>query len=137
MPSTISTTAPSLNLSIDAVTADSIYVYVDMTDAKPGLQNFTLQVDQPAGGLQMRRQVVAFLCRQHVRRGVERNVGKDFFHDRVQPPRPDILGAGVHVFREGRDFPQAVIQLEFSEAPQESITIQQANEAEEAAVPSE
>ena len=43
-------------------------------------------------------------------RGVERNVGKDFFHDRVQPPRPDILGAGVHVFREGRDFPQAVIR---------------------------
>ena len=35
------------------------------------------------------------------------------------------------------NFPQAVIQLEFSEAPQESITIQQANEAEEAAVPSE
>ena len=63
-------------------------------------------------------------------RGVERNVGKDFFHDRVQPPSPDVLGAGVHVFREGRDFPQAVIQLEFSEAPQESITIQQANEAE-------
>ena len=28
------------------------------------------------------------------------------------------------------NFPQAVIQLEFSEAPQESITIQQANEAE-------
>lgn len=35
------------------------------------------------------------------------------------------------------NFPQAVIQLEFSEAPQESITIQQANEAEDAAVPSE
>lgn len=35
------------------------------------------------------------------------------------------------------NFPQAVIQLEFSEAPQKSITIQQANEAEEAAVPSE
>ena len=28
------------------------------------------------------------------------------------------------------NFPQAVIQLEFSEAPQKSITIQQANEAE-------
>ena len=38
---------------------------------------------------------------------------------------------------KGIFFPQAVIQLEFSEAPQESITIQQANEAEEAAVPSE
>lgn len=35
------------------------------------------------------------------------------------------------------NFPQAVIQLEFSEAPQESITIQQANEAEDTAVPSE
>ena len=30
------------------------------------------------------------------------------------------------------NFPQAVIQLEFSEAPQESITIQQANEGEAA-----
>ena len=35
------------------------------------------------------------------------------------------------------NFPQAVIQLEFSDAPQQPVTIQQANEAEEAAVPSE
>jgi len=33
------------------------------------------------------------------------------------------------------NFPQAVIQLEFSDAPQQPVTIQQANEAEEAVLP--
>ena len=28
-----------------------IYVYVDMKDAKPGLNEFTLMVDQPTDGL--------------------------------------------------------------------------------------
>ncbi len=37
--------------NIDAVTADDIVVYVDMTDAKPGVQDFTLQVEQPTDGL--------------------------------------------------------------------------------------
>ena len=37
--------------NIDAVTADSISVYVDMKDAVPGLQEFPLQVDQPSSGL--------------------------------------------------------------------------------------
>jgi YbbR domain-containing protein len=53
-PDNITTTSVTVfgtQANVDAVTADSIYVYVDMTDAKPGLQNFTLQVDQPAGGL--------------------------------------------------------------------------------------
>ncbi|MBR2830518.1 MAG: hypothetical protein IKE68_08230, partial [Solobacterium sp.] len=30
---------------------DDISVYVDLKDAKPGLQDFQLQVDQPSGGL--------------------------------------------------------------------------------------
>ena len=37
--------------NIASVTADDISVYVDLKDAKPGLQDFQLQVDQPSGGL--------------------------------------------------------------------------------------
>lgn len=37
--------------NVDAITADSIHVYVDMKDAKPGLQEFSLFVDQPTNGL--------------------------------------------------------------------------------------
>jgi hypothetical protein len=53
-PDNITTTSVTVfgtQANVDAVTADSIYVYVDMTGAKPGLQDFTLQVDQPSGGL--------------------------------------------------------------------------------------
>ncbi len=37
--------------NIANITADNIVVYVDMTDAKPGIQDFQLLVDQPASGL--------------------------------------------------------------------------------------
>lgn len=37
--------------NIEAITEQDVYVYVDMKDAKPGLQQFQLQVDQPEGGL--------------------------------------------------------------------------------------
>lgn len=37
--------------NIDKISADDIYVYVDMKDAKPGTQDFPLLVDQPSNGL--------------------------------------------------------------------------------------
>ena len=37
--------------NIADITADDIYVYVDMEEATPGLQDFPLQIDQPEGGL--------------------------------------------------------------------------------------
>lgn len=37
--------------NIEKITADDISVYVDMKDAKPGLMDFPLQIDQPQGGL--------------------------------------------------------------------------------------
>ena len=37
--------------NIENITADDINVYVDMKDAKPGLQEFPLEVEQPTGGL--------------------------------------------------------------------------------------
>lgn len=37
--------------NIDKISADDIYVYVDMKDAKPGTQDFPLLADQPSNGL--------------------------------------------------------------------------------------
>lgn len=37
--------------NIADITADDVYVYVDMEEAQPGLHEFPLQVDQPEGGL--------------------------------------------------------------------------------------
>ena len=37
--------------NISNITADDINVYIDMTDAKPGLVEFPLYVEQPKGGL--------------------------------------------------------------------------------------
>ena len=37
--------------NIENITADDIYVYVDMKDAVPGLQELALTVEQPEGGL--------------------------------------------------------------------------------------
>lgn len=37
--------------NIENITADDINVYVDMKDAKPGLQEFPLEVEQPSGGV--------------------------------------------------------------------------------------
>jgi YbbR domain-containing protein len=37
--------------NIAGVTADDIYVYIDMEDAQPGTQTFELQVEQPTDGL--------------------------------------------------------------------------------------
>lgn len=37
--------------NIDQITAEMIYVYVDMKDAKPGTMDFPLLVDQPENGL--------------------------------------------------------------------------------------
>ena len=37
--------------NIADITADDINVYVDMKDAKPGIQDFPLEVEQPVGGL--------------------------------------------------------------------------------------
>jgi YbbR domain-containing protein len=36
--------------NIAGITADDIYVYVDMKDAKPGMQEFQLEVEQPSSG---------------------------------------------------------------------------------------
>ena len=36
--------------NIENVVADDIVVFVDMKDAKPGLQDFTLNVEQPSTG---------------------------------------------------------------------------------------
>lgn len=48
---TVSVKVTGTQSNIDAVTADDISVYVDMIDAKPGLSEFQLQVDQPADGM--------------------------------------------------------------------------------------
>jgi YbbR domain-containing protein len=37
--------------NIEKITAADINVYIDMLDAKPGLMQFPLQVDQPTNGL--------------------------------------------------------------------------------------
>lgn len=37
--------------NIASITADDIFVYVDMIDAVPGVMDFPLEVEQPAGGL--------------------------------------------------------------------------------------
>lgn len=39
--------------NVDAVQVDGIYVYIDMTNAKPGLQDFDLKIDQPTNSLVM------------------------------------------------------------------------------------
>ncbi|MBQ6221388.1 MAG: hypothetical protein IJJ44_02090 [Solobacterium sp.] len=49
--STTSVTVYGTEANIEKITADMIYVYVDMKDAKPGLNEFTLMVDQPTDGL--------------------------------------------------------------------------------------
>ena len=48
---TTSVTVFGTESNIENITSDDIYVYVDMKDAKPGLQEFPLQIEQPAGGL--------------------------------------------------------------------------------------
>lgn len=48
---TTSVTVYGTEANIENITADDISVYVDMKDAKPGLMDFPLQIDQPAGGL--------------------------------------------------------------------------------------
>ena len=53
-PDNITTTSITVTGSaanIANITADDITVYVDMTNAAPGLQEFPLQVEQPSGGL--------------------------------------------------------------------------------------
>lgn len=53
-PDNITTTSITVTGSaanIAGITADDITVYVDMSSAVPGLQEFPLQVDQPADGL--------------------------------------------------------------------------------------
>lgn len=48
---TTSITVTGTEENIANITADDIYVYVDMKDAVPGLQEFPLQVEQPTGGI--------------------------------------------------------------------------------------
>ena len=48
---TTSVTVFGTEANIANITADDINVYVDMKDAKPGIQEFPLEVEQPAGGL--------------------------------------------------------------------------------------
>ena len=48
---TTSVTVFGTAANIANITADDINVYVDMKDAKPGLQEFPLEVEQPSGGL--------------------------------------------------------------------------------------
>ncbi len=48
---TASVTVFGTEENVEKVTADMIYVYVDMKDAKPGINEFTLQVEQPGNGL--------------------------------------------------------------------------------------
>jgi YbbR domain-containing protein len=48
---TTSVTVFGTESNIENITADDVYVYVDMKDAKPGMQEFPLEVEQPAGGL--------------------------------------------------------------------------------------
>lgn len=48
---TTTVTVKGTQSNVDKVSADKINVYIDMKDAKPGLQDFKLQVDQPTDGL--------------------------------------------------------------------------------------
>ena len=48
---TTSVTVFGTEANIANITAEDINVYVDMKDAKPGLQEFPLEVEQPSGGL--------------------------------------------------------------------------------------
>ena len=48
---TTSVTVRGTQSNVDKVSADKIHVYIDMKDAKPGLQDFKLQIDQPTDGL--------------------------------------------------------------------------------------
>ncbi|MBO7703971.1 MAG: hypothetical protein J6S26_05975 [Solobacterium sp.] len=48
---TTSVTVFGTENNIRDITADDINVYVDMKDAKPGIQEFPLEVEQPSGGL--------------------------------------------------------------------------------------
>jgi len=48
---TTSVTVFGTEANIANITADDINVYVDMKDAKPGIQEFPLEVEQPVGGL--------------------------------------------------------------------------------------
>lgn len=48
---TTSVTVFGTEANIESITADDINVYVDMKDAKPGIQEFPLEVEQPVGGL--------------------------------------------------------------------------------------
>ena len=48
---TTSVTVFGTEANIANITADDINVYVDMKDAKPGIQEFPLEVEQPMGGL--------------------------------------------------------------------------------------
>ncbi len=48
---TTSVTVFGTEENIANITADDINVYIDMSDAKPGVVEFPLQIDQPQGGL--------------------------------------------------------------------------------------
>lgn len=48
---TVSVEVTGTQANVDAIKPDKINVYIDMSDAKPGLQEFTLHVEQPTGGL--------------------------------------------------------------------------------------
>ena len=48
---TVNVTVFGTEENISNITADDINVYIDMTDAKPGLVEFPLYVEQPKGGL--------------------------------------------------------------------------------------
>ncbi|MCR5228856.1 MAG: hypothetical protein K6D03_01895 [Solobacterium sp.] len=48
---TVNVTVTGTEENIEHITAEDIYVYIDMKDAKPGLQEFALEVRQPSSGL--------------------------------------------------------------------------------------
>ena len=48
---TVTVTVIGTQNNVDQVSPDTINVYIDMIDAKPGLMEFQLQVDQPNNGL--------------------------------------------------------------------------------------
>ncbi len=48
---TVNVTVTGTEENIEDITAEDIYVYIDMKDAKPGLQEFALEVRQPSNGL--------------------------------------------------------------------------------------
>ena len=48
---TTTVTVRGTQSNVDKVSADKIHVYIDMKDARPGLQEFKLQIDQPTDGL--------------------------------------------------------------------------------------